>query len=351
MSLRNELRWVMEERRSLRRDEARGAMQSILAGEATEMEIAALLAGMAGRGETAEELAGFAEAMRAAATPLPLTDAEREHLVDTCGTGGDASGTFNISTAAALVAAAAGATVAKHGNRAVTSRCGSADVLEAMGVPVELPPAAAAEALRRHRFAFLLGPAMHPAMRVVAPVRRGLGVRTAFNMLGPLTNPAGAARQVMGVYAARLVPLVGDAMVLLGTRRAMVVHGRMDGIAADARDPAGMDELSLSGASEIAEVERGCVRLGTVIPEQAGLRRAPLEALRGGDAGHNAAILRAIFAGKHGPQRDVVLLNAAAVLVTAGLSANLPEGAAMAAEAIDQGAVTDLVGHLAGLRS
>ena len=334
----------MEERRSLRREEAREAMRSILAGKATEMEMAALLGAMGARVETAEELAGFAEAMRAAAVPLPLEETEREQLVDTCGTGGDASGTFNISTAAALVAAAAGATVAKHGNRAVTSQCGSADVLEAMGVPVELSPAAAAEALRRHRFAFLLGPAMHPAMQVVAPVRRGLGVRTVFNVLGPLTNPAGAARQVMGVYAARLVPLVGEAMVLLGTRRATVVHGRLDEVAA------GMDEISLGGASEVAEVERGRVRLRTVTPEQAGLGRAPLEALRGGDAAQNAAILWAIFAGEPGPQRDVVLLNAAAVLVTAELAADLLEGVAVAAEAIDRGGVTELVERLAGTR-
>lgn len=309
------------------------------------MEIAALLGALTVRGETAEELAGFAEAMRAAAVPLPLEETEREQLVDTCGTGGDASGTFNISTAAALVAAAAGATVAKHGNRAVTSRCGSADVLEAMGIPVELSPEAAVEALRRHRFAFLLGPAMHPAMRVVAPVRRGLGVRTAFNLLGPLTNPAGAARQVMGVYAARLVPLVGEAMVLLGTRRAMVVHGRLAGTSA------GMDEFSLGGASEVAEVEQGWVRLGTLTPEQAGLGRAPLEALRGGDAAENAAILRAIFAGERGPRRDVVLLNAAAVLVTASLATALLQGVAQAAEAIDRGAVTDLVEQLGGVRS
>ncbi len=335
----------MEERRSLRRDEARGAMRAILAGEAAVMEISALLGALAARGETAEELAGFAEAMRAAATPLPLTDAEREHLVDTCGTGGDASGTFNISTAAALVAAAAGAIVAKHGNRAVTSRCGSADVLEALGVPVELSPAAAAEALRRHRFAFLLAPTMHPAMRVVAPVRRGLGVRTVFNTLGPLTNPAGAARQVMGVYAARLVPLVGEAMVLLGTRRAMVVHGQVAGTSA------GMDELSLGGVSEVAEVERGWVRLETLTPEQAGLGRASLASLRGGDADENAAILRAIFAGERGPRRDVVLLNAAAVLVTASLATDLLQGVAQAAEAIDRGAVTNLVEQLGPARS
>ncbi len=335
----------MEDRRSLGREEARGTMRRILAGEATEMEVAALLGALAARGETAEELAGFAEAMRGAAVPLPMEDAERERLVDTCGTGGDASGTFNISTAAALVAAAAGATVAKHGNRAVTSRCGSADVLEALGVPVRLEPAAAVEALRRHRFAFLLATAMHPGVRYAMPVRRGLGVRTVFNVLGPLTNPAGAARQVMGVYAARLVPLVGEAMMLLGTRRAMVVHGRANGGAG-----AGMDEVSLAGRSEVAEVERGRVQLRTVAPEEAGLALAPMEALRGGDAAENAAILRGIFAGRRGPRRDVVLLNAAAVLVTAELAGDLAEGAAKAAEAIDRGAVRELVERLAEFR-
>lgn len=345
------MRWLMEERRSLGRDEARGVMRAILAGEAAEVEIAALLGAMAARGETAEELAGFAEAMRAAAVPLPLKDSEREQLVDTCGTGGDACGTFNISTAAALVAAAAGATVAKHGNRAVTSQCGSADVLEAMGVPVTLSPAAAAEALRRHRFAFLLAPAMHPAMRAVMPVRRGLGVRTVFNVLGPLCNPAGAARQVMGVYAARLVPVVGQAMVLLGTRRAMVVHGRLgSGPETGGAARLGMDELSLSGPSDVAEVERGSVRLGVVTPEAAGLGRADVESLRGGDAVENAAVLRAIFAGERGPRRDVVLLNAAAVLVTAGIAADLPDGAVKAAEAIDRGAVAKLVEGLAETR-
>ena len=339
----------MEERRSLGREEARGAMRRILSGEAAEVEIAALVGALAARGEAAEELAGFAEAMRGAAVPLPMEDAERERLVDTCGTGGDASGTFNISTAAALVAAAAGATVAKHGNRAVTSRCGSADVLEALGVPVGLGPAAAVEALRRHGFCFLLATAMHPGVRHAMPVRRGLGVRTVFNVLGPLTNPAGAARQVMGVYAARLVPLVGEAMVLLGTRRAMVVHGRMESGAAG-MGAAGMDEISLDGVSELAEVERGGVRLRTVTPEEAGLRRAPMEALRGGDATENAAILRGVFAGERGPRRDVVLLNAAAVLVTAGLAGELAEGAAKAAEAIDRGAVRELVGRLGEFR-
>src|ERR1700677_694482 len=219
------LKQIIEGRVTLVREDARALMQQILTCQLTDIEIAALLGALAARGETAAEIAGFVDAMRTAATPLPLSDAERTRLTDTCGTGGDASGTFNISTAAALVAAAAGATVAKHGNRAVTSQCGSADVLEALDIPVALNPAEAAAALRQHRFAFLHAPPLHPAMKAVMPVRRTLGIRTVFNVLGPLTNPAGASAQVMGVYAPHLVPLVAEAMRLLGVRHAFVVHG------------------------------------------------------------------------------------------------------------------------------
>jgi anthranilate phosphoribosyltransferase len=332
MSIRAELRRIVEGRETLARDEAAALMQGILRGEACEVEIAGLLGALAGRGETAAEIAGFAEAMREAATMLPLSSAEQETLVDTCGTGGDASGSFNISTAAALVAAASGAKVAKHGNRAVTSRCGSADVLEALGIPVQLSPEAAVAALRAHGFCFLLAPAHHPAMKAVMPVRRALGVRTVFNVLGPLLNPAGARRQVMGVYQARLVPLVAEAMTLLGTRHAMVVHG--DG---------GLDEIALSGPSEIAEVRDGLVTQYTMTPEAFGLERAPLESLTGGDAAMNAKILAAIFAGEPGPRRDVVVLNAAAVLVTAGIAKDVREGVGIAAAAIDSGKVKRLV--------
>jgi anthranilate phosphoribosyltransferase len=273
---------------------------------------------------------------------LPLSSAEQAALVDTCGTGGDASGSFNISTAAALVAAAAGASargprvlVAKHGNRAVTSRCGSADVLEALGIPVQLAPEAAAAALRTHGFCFLLAPAHHPALKAVMPVRRALGVRTVFNVLGPLLNPAGARRQVMGVYSARLVPLVAEAMTLLGAQHAMVVCGEN-----------GLDELALSGPSEVAEVRDGQVEQYVVTPEELGLQRAPLSELAGGDAAANAAILTRIFMGESGPPRDVVVLNAAAVLVTAGIASDLHEGVARAVKAIDSGAVQTLVAKL-----
>ena len=335
MSFQVELRRIVVGREVLPREDAARLMSRILAGEASEPELAALLGAMAARGESAGEIAGFAEAMRAAATMLPLSEAEQEELVDTCGTGGDASGSFNISTAAALVAAAGGAKVAKHGNRAVTSTCGSADVLEALGIPVQLAPEDAARALREHGFCFLLAPAHHPGMKAVMPVRRAMGVRTVFNVLGPLLNPAGARRQVMGVYARGLVRLVAEEMRMLCTRNAMAVHGEN-----------GLDELALSGPSEVAEVRDGAVRQYVVTPEQFGLARAPLAALAGGDASANAAILTAVFAGETGPRRDVVLLNAAAVLTTAGLAEDIGEAVAVAASAIDGGAVMRLVDAL-----
>ena len=342
MGIQAELRLVVEERQTLSIGQARALLGRILAGEASDLELASLLGGMGARGETAAELAGFALPMRDAAATLPLTEAERDALVDTCGTGGDGTGTFNISTAAALVAAAAGVKIAKHGNRAVTSKCGSADVLEALGVPIALPPEAAAAALRQHNFCFLLAPAHHPAMKAVLPVRRALGVRTIFNVLGPLLNPAGARRQVMGVYAARLVPIVAEAMVELGVRYAFVVHG--DG---------GLDELSLSGPSEVAEVNDwgsgARVRTYRIAPEDVGLRRAPLASLRGAaTAEGNAAMLKKVLAldgepAEKGPQRDVVLLNTAAVFVAAGRVAGLSDGVRLAAETIDSGDVGRLL--------
>jgi anthranilate phosphoribosyltransferase len=331
MPLHDYLKRIVEQRETLSRDEAHTLLQEILAGHTDastpgsphSLQLAALLGAITARGESSAELAGFVDAMRAAAISLPLTEAERTTLVDTCGTGGDASDTFNISTAAALIAAAAGATVAKHGNRAVTSKCGSADVLEALGIPVTLSPDAAAAALRTHRFAFLHAPSLHPAMKAVMPIRRALGVRTVFNVLGPLANPAGARAQIMGVYSAHLVPLVAEAMRQLGVRHAFVVHGNSG--AAN-----GMDELSVSGASQIAEV-------------------------RDGEITFSADILRALFTGQRGPRRDIALLNAAAVLITAGLvpasssglAATIRSGIELAAKTVDSGAVTDLVAALA----
>lgn len=335
MSIQNELRRVVESRETLSFEDAAALMRRVLTGEAAEVELAALLGAMAARGETAAEIAGFVTAMREAATTLPLTPEEQLSLVDTCGTGGDGSGSFNISTASALVAAAAGAKVAKHGNKAITSKCGSADVLEALGIPTTLAPEAAADALRRHGFVFMLAPSHHPAMKAVMPVRRALGVRTVLHALGPLLNPACARAQVMGVYAARLVSVIAEAMTLLGVRHAFVVHG--DG---------GLDELALSGPSEVAEVRDGKVHTYAVAPEDFRLHRAPASALAGGDAAANAAILTEIFAGRTGPPREIVLLNAAAVLVAAGTVDSIANGIAKAAAAIDAGDVTRLVAAL-----
>jgi len=346
MPVQPHLKHLIEGRATLTREQARTLMQEILAGQLTDIEIAALLGALGARGETPAEVAGFVDTLRSTVTPIPLSPAEQAILVDTCGTGGDGSNTFNISTAAALVAAAAGATVAKHGNRAITSRCGSGDVLEALGIPVDLSPADSSSSLRNHRFAFLHAPSLQPAMKAVMPVRRALGVRTVFNLLGPLTNPAGASAQVMGVYAAHAVPLVAEAMALLGTRHAFVVHGTVEAPDSTIR---ALDEISISGSTHLAEVHNGIVTLSTLTPEDAGLERAPIEALIGGDAQTNAAILTAIFSGERSPRRDIVLLNAAAVLVAADLAPDLLTGVALAARAIDTGAVTTLLTALRAL--
>jgi anthranilate phosphoribosyltransferase len=352
MPLQLYLKRIIEGHETLSRADSAQLLQTILRGEATELELAALLGSLATRGPAPSEIAGFVDTMRAAATPIPLTLAERTLLVDTCGTGADSSGTFNISTAAALVAAAAGASVAKHGNRAVTSQCGSADVLEALGIPVDISPAHGAASLREHRFAFFHAPSLHPAMKTVMPVRRALGIRTIFHLVGPLSNPAGASAQVMGVYAPHLVPLAAEAMVLLNTRHAFVVHGdtgagdSAGGTSGSASGKTGIDEFSISGPSHFAEVHNGIVTLATITPEDVGLSRAPIETLQGGDARTNAQILIAIFSGERSPRRDIVLLNAAAVLVTADLAPDLSTGIALAAKTIDSGAVTSLVSAL-----
>jgi anthranilate phosphoribosyltransferase len=339
------LKRILEARETLTRDEARALLGEILdrmqPAEADpvrlfqqHIRIAGLLGALAARGETTAELAGFVDAFRAKATPMPLTDAERSVLVDTCGTGGDLSGTFNISTAAALVASAAGASVAKHGNRAVTSKCGSADVLEALGIPVDLTPEAAAKALRTYHFAFLSAPSLQPAMKAIMPIRRALGVRTAFNILGPMSNPAGAPAQVMGVYSEHPVPIVANTLAALNTRHAFVVHG------------GGMDEFSISGPTTTAEIRNSEVFSRTVMPADFGLAIAPIETLAGGSVATNAAILRAIFAGERSPRRDVVVMNAAAVLITANLANNFLDAARLAERTIDSGKVTQLVATL-----
>jgi anthranilate phosphoribosyltransferase len=322
-------------RQSLSRDEARAVMTEVLTGQCTDAQIAALLVALHMKGETVEEIVGFAEAIRRAATPLILhadsvLDASgtgRDALVDTCGTGGDTSGTFNISTATAFVVAGAGVRVAKHGNRSVTSRCGSADVMQALGVNIDLPPARLAACLEQVGIAFLFAPALHSAMKYVQPVRRDLRLRTVFNLLGPLTNPARATCQVVGVYSPDLVEKLAEALSMLGLHRALVVHGSD-----------GLDEITISGPTRIGEVREGSVHTYEVTPEEFGLERTPLDDISGGDAPLNASLIRDVLEGKKSARRDVVLLNAAAALVAAGRADHLRDAMPLAARAIDSGA-------------
>jgi anthranilate phosphoribosyltransferase len=318
---------------SLSRVEARTVMAEVLAGQCTDSQVAALLVALHMKGESVEEIVGFAEAIRAAATPMNLfsgldvSGTGRDALVDTCGTGGDASGTFNISTATALVVAGAGVRVAKHGNRSITSKCGSADVMEALGVNLSLPADRLAQCLQVAGIAFLFAPAMHSAMKRVQTARRELRLRTVFNLLGPLTNPAGASAQVVGVYSVELVDKLAEALSMLGLHRALVVHG-LDGL----------DEITITGLTRVAEVREGKVRTYEVTPEEFGLDRAPLEEISGGDAVANAAIIREILAGRKSPRRDVVLLNASAALVAAGKTDRLADALPLAVASIDSGA-------------
>ncbi len=324
-------------------DQAATLMQALLRGHLTDPEIEHLLTALHGRLPTSAELAGFLSAIQQASTPLPLTADERNTLVDTCGTGGDGSNTFNISTAAALLAAAAGVPIAKHGNRAVTSKCGSADILERLNIPIDQTPQQAADAIRSNNFAFLLAPGMHPAMRHAAPVRRRLPFRTVFNLLGPMSNPAGARRQLIGVYSAQAVTQVAEALATRGTMlHALVVHGTTSA-------GKGLDELSLSGETIAAEVKGTTIRHLTLTPEDAGLTRSS-EPIPGGDPPANEAILRQVFAGTHGTARDIVLLNAAAVFLVAGRVADLAEGAALAAHTTSTGAVHALLKRLSDRR-
>jgi anthranilate phosphoribosyltransferase len=343
--LKELLKSLAEDGTALTREQAASVLEEILGGSVPEVETAALLTVLATRGEQAPELAGFVDVMRRHATPLPFSDAERAQLVDCVGTGGGGPQTFNISCGAALVAAAAGARVAKHGNRAVTSRCGAADVLEALGVPIDLSPELAVECLYETGFVFLFAALYHPAMKALGPLRRALGFRTIFNLVGPLTNPAHARTQVVGVLAPSRVLLVGRTLAALGARRAFVVHGT-DGI----------DELTTTGESVVARIEvtetgepelhpsdkepslgTPELKVARVTPEMAGLKRATLDQFIGGDVATNKALLYDVLTGIPGARRDIVLLNAAAVLVAAGLASELKQGVAMGAEAIDSG--------------
>ncbi len=326
---------ALAERRDLTRIEAAAAMEAIMSGAATNAQIAAFLTALRMKGETVEELIGFAQVMRQKVVRVrtkgeevaALTGTDREMLIDTCGTGGDAAGTFNVSTATAFVVAGAGLKVAKHGNRSVSSLCGSADVVEALGISLELRPAAVARCVDEVGIGFLYAPLLHTAMKHVMAARREMGIRTVFNMLGPLTNPAGANAQVIGVYAAELTEPLARVLAALGTLRAFVVHG------AD-----GLDEISNTGESQISEVREGRVQSFTVRPEDFGLPRSVIAELRGGDRDENAQIIRDVLSGRDGPKRDIVLMNAAAALVVGGKARDLKEGVALAAHSIDSGA-------------
>jgi anthranilate phosphoribosyltransferase len=309
--------------RDLTEVEAEQVMAAIMEGQATPAQIGAFLAALRLKGETPAEVTGFARAMRSKAQKV---DSKHPVLADIVGTGGDGRGTFNISTAAALVAAACGLPVAKHGNRSVSSRCGSADVLESLGVPVGLPPSAAARCLDATGFAFLFAPVFHPAMRHAAQPRKELGMRTVFNLLGPLCNPAGAPVQVIGVYEPRLVEMVAQVLMRLGSRRAFVVHGSD-----------GLDEVTITGKSLVAELKDGEVTSYEFDPRELGIAYARPEELKGGDAATNAAIILSVLRGESGPRRVVVELNAAFALVAGGMARDLREGMAMAAEALDSG--------------
>jgi anthranilate phosphoribosyltransferase len=345
---------IVTHRESLSRDEARSVMSEVLTGKCTDAQIAALLVGLHMKGETVEEIVGFADAIRAAATPIPVhqdsvLDASgtgRESLVDTCGTGGDAAGTFNISTVTAFVVAGAGVRVAKHGNRSSTpkldaqgmsAKCGAADVMEALGVNIQLPPALLAQCLEEVGIAFLFAPAIHSAAKYAQAARRETRLRTVFNLLGPLTNPAGASAQVVGVYSLDLVEKVAEALSMLGTHRAFVVHG-LDGL----------DEITITGPTRVAEVREGSVRSYEVSPEEFGIEIAPLETISGGDAAENASIVRKVLAGEKSPRRDVVLMNAAAALVAAGKAEHLRAGAGMAGQSIDSGSAAQKLEALVG---
>lgn len=323
------------------RGEAEAVMEELLSGHAETAEIVRLLTALNQRPVQVQELAGFASVMRRHATGV-FADGEARpaNMVDTCGTGGDGSNTFNISTAAAIVAAAAGARVAKHGNRAASSRSGSADVLEALGVRIDLPFERYGRAIREIGIGFLFAQAAHTATRHAAQARKQIGVRTVFNLLGPLTNPAGAQSQVLGVFSAEVMDLVAATLAELGIERAFVVHGE-----------GGLDEISLAGETLVAEVRGGSVTRFTVAPEDFGVARAPLESIRGGTATENAALITRLFEGEPGPARDIVVVNAAAALVAAGVAGSFREAAGLASFVISSGAATDKLATLAAFTS
>src|SRR5687768_4064459 len=323
----------LQRRQDLTSDEAAAAMDEIMEGRAQPAQIAGLLIALAMKGERPAEIVGLARTMRARATKLSRVP---DDVFDTCGTGGDRAHTFNVSTIAALVVAAAGVRVAKHGNRSVSSRCGSADLFEALGVNVSAPPPIVERCLMDAGIAFFFAPTFHPSMRHAAPTRKELGVRTAFNLLGPLTNPAGASRQLVGVPRPELTELVARSLSLLGARRAWVVHG------AD-----GLDEISTTGYTKVSECRDGSVNTFYLHPSDIGVTKSTPEALRGGDAPQNASIARRVLAGEPGAPRDIVLLNAGVSLLIAGVAETVSDGIARAAEALDRGHAAAVLERLA----
>jgi anthranilate phosphoribosyltransferase len=319
------------ERQDLSRAEMAGVMGEIADGGATPAQVGAFLAALRLKGETVDEITGAAEVMRARVDRVRV---DRDVFVDTCGTGGDGRNTFNISTGAAFAVAGAGVTVAKHGNRAVSSRSGSADVLAALGVDVDAPKDVVERCIAEVGIGFLFAPRLHPAFKAVAGIRRELGVRTMFNLLGPLANPAGARHQVMGVYEPRWVPIIGGVLAALGAAHAFVVHGE------------GLDEIAVTGMTHVCEVKGGSIERYAMVPEDIGLKRHAEAEIAGGDAERNASILRDVLSGQKGGPRDAVLANAAAGLVCAGAAKDLTDGVAIAARSIDRGAAAEKLARL-----
>lgn len=330
----------------LSRSEAESVMTEIMSGKATDAQIASFLTALRMKCETVDELIGFARVIREKASPVrprtsvaaSLSGTDREMLLDTCGTGGDATGTFNISTATAFVVAGAGIRVAKHGNRSVSSLCGSADVVEALGIRLDLPADAVARCIDEVGIGFLYAPLLHEAMRYVVLARREMKIRTVFNLLGPLCNPARATAQVLGVYNEDLTEIMAQVLCELGSEKAFVVHGSD-----------GLDEISISGESKISEVRNGEVRTYYVTPEDFGIKRAPIRAIQGGDARQNAEIIRSILSSEGGARLDVVLLNAAAGLVVGGKAGSLRDGIELARESIRSGKALSCLEKLVAL--
>jgi anthranilate phosphoribosyltransferase len=331
------------ERKDLTRDEAFAVMDSIMSGQATDAQIASFLTALRMKGETVEELIGFARVMREKVSHVrtrhrvqaSLSGTDREMLVDTCGTGGDATGSFNVSTATAFVVAGAGIPVAKHGNRSVSSLCGSADVVEALGVRLDLPPERVGRCIDEVGIGFCYAPLLHKAMKFVMLARKEIRIRTVFNILGPLTNPAKAAAQVIGVYDGRLTAVMAEVLKELGAVRAFIVHGED-----------GLDEISSTGESEVAELRGGQVRTYRVKPEDFGLPRARMADIHGGSAAENAEIIRRILQGERSPKRDIVVLNAGAAIAAGGRAEHIGEGIGIAQHSIDSGAALDKLNRL-----